>query len=179
MRHSQEVESAVTSEPGNEQAARANLAALIGELLVPALMATWILVYAWDLSDIPERHLNWLLLLPLMTVCLCLLVFILFFYVVPCLRAERRYRRQVVRDEAVPPFLLFDIDYRPLGVIGLLTLYISVVFAGLYIISTAVFLVACSFLLGERSPMRLLLMAVTTAVTVYLIANKLLGVELN
>jgi hypothetical protein len=153
------------------------LAALVGEVLVPVLMTGWILVYAWDLRDVPERHINWLLLMPLMAVCLALLLVILVWSLLPSLRAGVAPSAEGSGADA--GFRILGLDYRPIGIVVLLAGYASVAFTSAYVPATIGFLLASAFLLGERRPLSLILLALTTTAVLYAVGHWVLGIELG
>lgn len=150
------------------------------EIFVPGAILVCIAVYMWDLSDIPRPEKNLLMLRPVLLVLLSLLALIGWKFVLPASKSwwgapgVGPQHAAGGWGESVGSTLRRRSTLLMLLLIG----YAVAVFTTNYVASTVVFVAATSWLMGWRSKILVPLLAVATALVLFLTATQILHIRM-
>jgi hypothetical protein len=150
------------------------------DLIVPAMILILSVAYAFSLRNIVDPELNLVFLRPIFAIIWVLLVIVGVRDVWPILRAL--FRGQIRRSTSKVPLRG---RFRPgteggaALVVVATFIYALVALQGdwVFIVSTFIYLVVASYLIGERKPIALLAQGVLGTAGIYLVMGVLLGVR--
>ncbi len=147
---------------------------LIGEAVVLGLIALVVGAYAWDVRSIPQKALNLMVMRPVLILAGILIVVVLGRYIAwPLVKGRVEAAAGPAEGggalRRAAPMVL---------VVGMLVLYTAVFTALPFVVTTTLFMAITLVGLGNRSPLVVGSISLATAVGLYVMGERVLGVVL-